>query len=88
MTKVMIVSHRNEAADVLEALQQAGMVQILDAERAMVSKEWPDLHVDPSRPRKLEETVSRLDKAIGFLKGYDTAPSQTSMFQFHHLSVY
>ena len=38
MTKIMIASHRSEAARVLEALQQAGIVQVLDAERAMVSK--------------------------------------------------
>jgi V/A-type H+-transporting ATPase subunit I len=68
MTKVMIVSHRSEAAALLEALQQEGIVEILDAQRAMITKEWPDLHTEVRRPKDLEERVTRLQKAIGFLK--------------------
>lgn len=70
MQKVMIVAHRSQAADLLAALQEAGIVQILDAERAMVSKEWPELKVEPKRPRELAELVERLDRAIHFLKPY------------------
>jgi V/A-type H+-transporting ATPase subunit I len=68
MTKVMIVSHRSEAAALLEALQQEGIVEILDAQRAMITKEWPELHTEVRRPKDLEERVTRLQKAIGFLK--------------------
>ena len=68
MTKVMIVSHRSEAAALLEALQREGIVEILDAQRAMVTKDWPELHVEVRRPKDLEERVTRLEKAIGFLK--------------------
>lgn len=68
MTKVMIVSHRSEAAALLEALQREGIVEILDAQRAMVTKDWPELHVEVRRPKDLEERVTRLEKAIVFLK--------------------
>ena len=80
MTKVMIASHRSEAAHVLEALQQAGIVQVLDAERAMVSKDWPELHVEAKRPKDLEDMVLRLDKAIVFLKDYADDEAGVSMF--------
>ncbi|RKY06371.1 MAG: hypothetical protein DRP66_08935 [Planctomycetota bacterium] len=80
MTKVMIASHRSEAARVLEALQQAGIVQVLDAERAMVSKDWPELHVEARRPKDLEDMVLRLDKAIVFLKAYAGDEAGVSMF--------
>jgi V/A-type H+-transporting ATPase subunit I len=79
MDKVMIVSHRSEAAALLEALQQEGIVQVLAAERAMVSKEWPELQVEVKRPRDIEEMVDRLEKAIEFLKGY-AEKGQTSIF--------
>ncbi|MBW8034726.1 MAG: V-type ATP synthase subunit I [Planctomycetes bacterium] len=81
MKKVMIASHRSEAEDLLDALQQAGIVQILDAERAMVSKEWPELCVESKRPRDLSEMVSRLDKAVTFLKEYATDKDDTSVFR-------
>ena len=45
MTKFMIVSHRSEAQELLEAVQHAGICQILDAEKSMVTKEWPELGV-------------------------------------------
>ncbi|MBE0534451.1 MAG: V-type ATP synthase subunit I [Phycisphaerae bacterium] len=80
MTKIMIVTHRSEAVDVLEALQQAGVVQVLDAEKAMVTKEWPELQVEARRPRDLEEMVSRLKEAVSFLKGHVGEEAGTSMF--------
>ena len=81
MTKIMIVSHRSEAAELLEALQQEGIVEVLDAERAMVSKEWPELQVEIKRPRDIEEMVGRLAKCIAFLKEYATGPAATSIFR-------
>lgn len=72
MIKVMIVSHRSEAADLLAALQREGIVEILDAPRAMITKEWPQLHVEVRRSRDLEERVGRLDKAVAFLKARST----------------
>jgi len=80
MTKVMIVAHRSEAAAVLEALQQAGIVEVLDAERAMVSKDWPELQVEARRPKDLEEMVRRLDNAIVFLKDYAGDEADVSIF--------
>ena len=80
MSKVMIVTHRSEAAELLEALQDSGIVEVLDAEKANVSKEWPELGVEMKRPRDLEEMVSRLDKSISFLKGYAGKDDQTSLF--------
>ena len=79
MQKVIIVAHRSQAVDLLSALQKTGMVQILDAERAMVSKEWPELMVEDKRHRSLEETMDRLGSAIGLLAPY--APKgATSIF--------
>ena len=43
MQKILIVSHRSEAGELLEALQADGTCQILNAEEAMVSKDWPRL---------------------------------------------
>ena len=75
----MIVVHRSQVSDLLRALQDAGIVQILDAERALVTIEWPELMVEARRHRELEESIGRLAKAIGFLKPY--APKgQTSLF--------
>jgi vacuolar-type H+-ATPase subunit I/STV1 len=78
MKKIMIASHRSEAADLLEALQGAGIVEILDAERAMVSKEWPELQVEVKRPRELEELVISLENSILFLKEHATEKPTTS----------
>src|SRR5690554_3447372 len=70
MKKVMIVTHRSESEALLEALQQAGTVQVLDAERAMVTKEWPELQSEFKRPRDLEDKADRLNRAITFLKPF------------------
>ena len=78
MTKVMIVSHRSEAAAVLEALQHAGIVQVLDAEKAMVTKDWPELEVESKRPKNLEELVGRLSGSISFLQGHFRGKEVTS----------
>jgi len=80
MTKIMIVVHRTEAADVLESLQQAGLVQVLNAEKAMITKQWPELHVESRRPREIEETVAQLEKAIVFLHDYAGQEPRQSIF--------
>lgn len=71
MAKVLIVCHRSEASDLLEAVQQAGIVEILDAERAVISKQSPDLKSDGGRPRNLEDTHNRLERAVKFLASYN-----------------
>ena len=79
MQKVMIVAHRSQTVDLLQALQESGIVQVLDAERAMVTKEWPELMVESKRHRSLEGTIDRLGSALDFIKPY--APKdETSMF--------
>ena len=70
MAKVMIVSHRSQASDLLEALQREGICQILNAQEAMISKDSPELVVEAERPRDIEELLTKLDKAILFLKQY------------------
>ena len=79
MQKVMIVVHRSQVSELLQTLQDAGIVQILDAERALVTIEWPELEVEPRRHRDLEDSIDRLAKAIVFLKPY-AAKEQTSLF--------
>lgn len=81
MTKVMIVSHRSEVGELLERIQQAGIMQILDAERAMVTKEWPELNVETSRHKDIEETITKLDAAIEFLSDYLSSDDKPSMFK-------
>jgi len=78
MAKVLVVSHRSEASDLLEAVQQAGIVEILDAERAVIGKESSDLQMPGRRPRDLEETHGRLERAIKFLGQYNR--EKTSIF--------
>jgi V/A-type H+-transporting ATPase subunit I len=70
MTKVMIVCHRSQVSDLLEAIQSAGICQLLNAEEAIVARDVPDLVTAAERPRDTEEMVARLDKAIRFLNTY------------------
>ena len=79
MQKVMIVAHRSQGVKLLQTLQEAGIVQILDAERARVTKEWPELMVESRRHRSLEETIDRLSAAIDFIKPY-SEKDPTSLF--------
>ncbi len=80
MEKILIVAHRSQAVELLEALQEAGLVHLLDAAQAMVSKEWPELQTEFRRPKDLEELVGRLEKAIAFLEAHATEPSGVSLF--------
>ena len=74
MAKVIIVTHHTEAAELLEVLQRDGICQILNAEEAMVSKDWPELGTGAERPRDIEELLVRLTKSIAFLKDYAQGP--------------
>ncbi len=73
MTKVMIVCHRSQVSDLLEALQNEGICQILNAEEAAVSKDTPELAAIRERPRDIEELIARLEKGTAFLKEYAEA---------------
>ncbi len=70
MAKVIIVSHRTQASELLEALQREGICQILNAEEAMVSRDSPELATAGQRPKDIEELLNRLAKSIALLKGY------------------
>ena len=67
MAKVIIVSHRTQASELLEALQREGICQILNADEAMVSKAWPELGGPAERPKDVEELLGRLAKSVAFL---------------------
>ncbi|HUW18674.1 MAG TPA: V-type ATP synthase subunit I [Sedimentisphaerales bacterium] len=71
MAKVMIVTHRSQASDLLEVLQREGICQILNAEEAVIIRDFPDLAASGERPRDIEQLLSRLTKTIVFLKVYD-----------------
>jgi len=75
MTKLMIVSHRSEVAELLDALQQQGVCQILNAEEAIVSKDLPEPAAVGEKPRDIERLTVRLSKGIVFLKGYAQSAS-------------
>ncbi len=66
----MIVSHRTQVSDLLEALQAEGICHILNAEQANISKEFPDLDKSAERPRDIEGLLNRLEKSISFVKEY------------------
>lgn len=68
MTKVMIVCHRSQVSDLLEALQEEGICQVLNAEEAMVSKDAPELVTVSERPKDIEELIGRLGRSVAFLK--------------------
>ncbi len=70
MAKVIIVSHRTQASELLEALQREGICQILNAEEAMVSRDSPELATAAERPKDIEELLNRLAKGIALLKSY------------------
>lgn len=70
MAKIIIVSHRSQASDLLEALQHEGICHILNAEEAMVSRDFPELSAAADRPRDIENQLNRLTKTIAFLKTY------------------
>jgi len=70
MEKVIIVTHRSQASELLEALQHEGICHILNAEEAMVSKDSPDLAATAEKPRDIENLLNRLTKSIEFLKAY------------------
>ncbi len=70
MVKVMIISYRTEAAELLEALQQEGICQILNAQEAMVSKDQPEFAPAGEKPKDIEQLLSRLAASIAFLKNY------------------
>ena len=42
MAKMIIVTHRTDSAELLEALQHEGICQILNSEEATVSRDMPE----------------------------------------------
>ncbi|MHC4644837.1 MAG: V-type ATP synthase subunit I [Planctomycetota bacterium] len=74
MVKVLIVTHRSQASQLLEQLQREGVCQILDAQEAMVSRDLPELAAKTERPKDIEELLNRLGKAIAFESNYAKRP--------------
>jgi len=70
MAKILIVSHRSEATELLEALQGGGLCQVLSAEESIVSKEFPDLTTAGDRPKEIEDALNKVKGSITFLKKY------------------
>ena len=70
MEKVIIVTHRSQASDLLEALQHEGICHILNAEEAIVGKDFPELVAAAERPKEIEDSLNRIAKSIAFLKTY------------------
>jgi len=71
MTKVIIACHRSQANELLEEVQNKGILEVLDAARAIVSKEWPELMVEERSSRETEGILSRTNEAITFLKRFE-----------------
>jgi V/A-type H+-transporting ATPase subunit I len=73
MAKILIVSHRSEATELLEALQGESICQVLSAEESIISKEFPDLTIACDRPKEIEDAVSKVKNSITFLKRHTKA---------------
>ena len=73
MAKIIIVSHRSQASELLEALQREGICHILNADEAIVSRDFPDINASAERPKDIEGMLSRLEKSIAFLGKYAQA---------------
>ncbi len=73
MAKILIASHHTQASELLEELQRGGICHILNAEEAILSKDFPELSTSTERPKDLETLVNRLEKSIAFLKNYASA---------------
>ena len=71
MTKVIIACYRSQANELLEEVQNEGILEVLDAARAIVSKEWPELMVEERSSRETEGILSRTNEAIAFLKRFE-----------------
>lgn len=70
MAKVIIVSHRSQTSELLEALQREGICHILNADEAMLSRDFPELGASAERPKNIEGLLNQLQKSIAFLKNY------------------
>jgi V/A-type H+-transporting ATPase subunit I len=68
MAKIIIVSHRSQASELLEALQREGICHILNADEAIVSRDYPDIAASAERPKDIEGILGRLKKSITFLE--------------------
>jgi V/A-type H+-transporting ATPase subunit I len=68
MVKIIIVSHRSQASELLEALQREGICHILNADEAIVSRDYPDITASAERPKDIEAILGRLQKSITFLE--------------------
>jgi len=74
MAKVMIVSHRSQVSELLEALQAEGICQILNAEEATVSRDLGEAGPVARHPKDIETLLSRLEKSIQFVEHYAKMP--------------
>lgn len=70
MVKVIIISHRTQVSELLEALQREGICHILNAQEAMVSKDMPELVAEAEAPKDIQRRLDKLGKSIAFLKNY------------------
>ncbi len=73
MAKIIIVSHSSQASELLEALQREGICHILNADEAIVSRDFPDIGASSERPKDIEGMLSRLQKSITFFEKYAQA---------------
>ncbi|MGB2864497.1 MAG: V-type ATP synthase subunit I [Sedimentisphaerales bacterium] len=73
MAKIIIVSHRSQASELLEALQREGICHILNADEAIISRDVPDIAASGERPKDVEGLLNRLQKSVAFLANYAKA---------------
>jgi len=57
---IMRILGQGRAAELLEEIQRSSILEVLDAERAAVSKQWPELIVEAKKPKNIEELADRV----------------------------
>jgi len=70
MRKVVIVTHRSQVENLLEAVQSDGICQILNTEEAVVARDIGEAAPAGEKPKDLEHLLNRLESGIAFLKNY------------------
>ncbi|MGE4285773.1 MAG: V-type ATP synthase subunit I [Phycisphaerae bacterium] len=74
MRKILIASHKSEAAALLDELQEKGILHLISGPgNALAADE--ELARKAQRPRELEERISELEKDIAFLEQFKKAPT-------------
>jgi V/A-type H+/Na+-transporting ATPase subunit I len=81
MSKILVLCHKSMAPEVLEKLQDCGLVQTLNSDQSQVAKKYEELKPKPSREKELRDKISQTAQAAEFLSQHWQGPRLTSIFK-------